>query len=331
MPQQVRSEAGGSSTAQAEPKTLGQPCGDPIPFSHRHTFTGYMSTVVDLFKDGPPGRRILDVPAGAGRVSRALQDLGHDVVCADINHESNDYVYTDMNKRLPFDDDSFDAVICLEGVEHVLDPFHLLGQLIRVCKPGGTIVITTPNIMNMYSRLQFLCTGTFFQFCPAGLPEVPPGVMADRGHISPVSYHRLRYLAAYHGARVVAVAGDRIKRKALLPLYAVAFALGKLWGKRLFFNKRTNAQRTRNTEIFRHINSSPLLLSRSLVLILEKQRQPLRDDPDGETEEQAPAEPQDCLSPPSPPTQGVGIHVLSGTLGSTPSANSQTCDSNAAT
>jgi SAM-dependent methyltransferase len=115
MQQQAHDETSGSSAAQAKPNLSVQPDGDPIPFSHRHTFTGYMATVVDLFREGPRGRRILDVPAGAGRVSQALRDLGHDVVCADFNDERNDYVFTDMNERLPFDDNSFDAVICLEG------------------------------------------------------------------------------------------------------------------------------------------------------------------------------------------------------------------------
>ena len=241
-----------------------------IPFSHRKTFTDYMAIVTDLFQDQPSGLKILDMPAGSGRVSDTLRLQGHNVTSADINKERNEFIYTDMNKALPFDDNAFDAVICLEGIEHVIDPVLLIRELIRITSPGGTLVVTTPNIMNMYSRLQFLFTGTFFQFCPATLPEVEPGRLADRGHITPMSYQRLRYLANYFGADVVGVRGDRYKRKILFPLYLAILALGRLWSHRIFFNKRTNTHRKRNRRIFRHINSAPLLFGRSMILVMRK-------------------------------------------------------------
>ncbi len=62
---------------------------------------------------------ILDIPAGAGRLSDRLRREGFKVICADINDSRNDYVFTDMNKPLPFADEQFDAVISMEGIEHI--------------------------------------------------------------------------------------------------------------------------------------------------------------------------------------------------------------------
>jgi SAM-dependent methyltransferase len=235
-----------------------------------HHLTGYVKQVVAHFAAAPPGLRLLDLPAGNGQVTEALRTLGHKVTPADINRCQPDYVVADMNRRLPFEDHAFDGVVCLEGIEHVLDPFALLGELIRVTRGGGTVVISTPNIMNMYSRLQFLFTGTFYQFHPAQNPAVGRDELRDRFHISPCSYHTLRHHAEYFGARVVQLQGDKAKRRVLMPLYALVLMAGKLWSRRLFFAARYNERRERNEEIYQHINSAALLFGRSLVLVLEK-------------------------------------------------------------
>lgn len=232
----------------------------------------YMQQTLAFFREQPEGQRILDLPAGNGKLSSALTTFGHEVVPADIQCRREDYVYADMTKRLPFDDESFDGVICLEGIEHVLNPYLLIGELIRVSRVGGNIVISTPNIMNMWSRLQFLLTGTFCQFHPAQLHEHEPQDVVDRFRISPMSYHTLRYLGEFFGARVADVRRDRAKRAFLLPFYFLIQSLGKLWSHRLYFSKRYQQYAERNEEIYRHSNSWPLITGRSLILIFQKIR-----------------------------------------------------------
>ena len=48
---------------------------------------------------------------------------------------------------LPFPASEFDAVLCLETVEHVSQPARLVTELARVAKPGGTLVLSTPNVL----------------------------------------------------------------------------------------------------------------------------------------------------------------------------------------
>jgi SAM-dependent methyltransferase len=50
-------------------------------------------------------------------------------------------------QKLPFDDDAFDSGISFEVLEHTPDPARLLAELARVVKPGGTVVVTTPNTL----------------------------------------------------------------------------------------------------------------------------------------------------------------------------------------
>ncbi len=62
-------------------------------------------------------------------------------------------VAADMEGRLPFDDATFDRVACLEGIEHVVDRHKTLRELRRVLRPGGKLLITTPNLMSLRARV----------------------------------------------------------------------------------------------------------------------------------------------------------------------------------
>ena len=56
-------------------------------------------------------------------------------------------VYQRDGENLPFEDDSFDSGVSFEVLEHTPDPGRLLCELARVVKPGGPVVVTTPNTL----------------------------------------------------------------------------------------------------------------------------------------------------------------------------------------
>lgn len=239
-------------------------------FSGTVDFTGYMREAFEALNADGALKRVLDVPAGLGQFTDALRARGHTVTPADINKEREDYVYADMNRALPFEDGVFDAAVCLEGLEHLVEPLRLLSELVRVVRPGGMVVVSTPNVQNSYSRLQFLLTGTFYQFNPATLRDLPPGAMEDRFHISPLTLQWVWYYATYLGAGVEEVRGDRMKKKWLLPLFVAAHALGWWWSRRLFFGRRAEPWKERNRAMHRALNSKPMLFSRTMIVVLRK-------------------------------------------------------------
>ena len=52
--------------------------------------------------------------------------------------------------RFPYDDDSFDVVLFCEIIEHLLiDPLHAIREIRRVLRPGGLLVVTTPNVARL--------------------------------------------------------------------------------------------------------------------------------------------------------------------------------------
>ena len=97
-----------------------------------------------------PGERVLDVAAGTGTSAKALQKTGADVAALDFSpgmvaegrkrHPDIDFVEGDA-EALPFPAGSFDAVTISFGLRNVQNPQLALGEMYRVLKPGGRIVI----------------------------------------------------------------------------------------------------------------------------------------------------------------------------------------------
>ncbi len=144
-------------------------------------FTGGMGVVFQILAAENKPRKFLDIPAGSGLLGERLRELGHVVVNADINRDKPDFIFADMNEKLPFADGEFDAVSCMEGIEHTIEPMTLIKELCRVRKSGGKIILSTPNIQNIYSRLKFMCMGYFFLFSPWGSIQYNIAEKKDRG------------------------------------------------------------------------------------------------------------------------------------------------------
>lgn len=82
----------------------------------------------------------------------------------ELNHIEVDVV--DLNQgALPYPDTHFDLVTFTEVAEHLENYRAIVREIYRILKPGGVVIITTPNVLNMKSRMRFLTTG--FGVCSA--------------------------------------------------------------------------------------------------------------------------------------------------------------------
>jgi glycosyltransferase involved in cell wall biosynthesis/SAM-dependent methyltransferase len=78
----------------------------------------------------------------AGRVDhRTVTSAEGETFTCDIEH------FDAEKDRFPYEDEYFSTVVCGELIEHLFeDPMHLMGEVNRILKPGGHVVLTTPNI-----------------------------------------------------------------------------------------------------------------------------------------------------------------------------------------
>lgn len=95
----------------------------------------------------PPGDggRALDVGCREGTQTRWLREQGYEVTSIDVEQGFADALVVDANAPLPFPDHTFDLVWSSEVLEHLENPTWSLTELRRVTRPGGQLILTTPN------------------------------------------------------------------------------------------------------------------------------------------------------------------------------------------
>ena len=138
----------------------------------------------------------MDFGAGEGALSQRLADQNYEVFSVDIDKNNfkakTTFLQLDFNKSNDIQNfineniEKYDLVLGIEVIEHVENPWEYLRNLKRMVKPGGYILISTPNITSWYSRLNFLLRGRFHQFEDHD---------RDYGHINPIALDELLYIA----------------------------------------------------------------------------------------------------------------------------------------
>lgn len=116
-----------------------------------------LSRIVELVSDLWP-ESLLDVGCGRGFLLNHLADAGLTGLAGvdvydDVASERFAYARGDVTERLPFDDATFECVVAGEIIEHVPDPDSLLREIRRVLVPGGTLVLSTPNMVSWANRV----------------------------------------------------------------------------------------------------------------------------------------------------------------------------------
>jgi SAM-dependent methyltransferase len=173
------------------------------------------------------GRVVIDVPAGSGHSSRILQELGAEVRPLDLFPEffkvpGLKCEKADLAAALPVADRSADWILFQEGIEHLPDQLQPLREMNRALKPGGTLIVTTPNYSNLRARLSyFLNESEYFKYMPPN--EVESVWMAHAeteqlyfGHVFNIGIQKLRTLGRFAGFEIARVHPTRISATALL-------------------------------------------------------------------------------------------------------------------
>lgn len=204
----------------------------PEPLAHE----AIHDAVVEIL-DGLARGALLDVPAGHGALAARLRAAGFDVRCCDLYPEifrlrGVEITRGDLNRDLPYDDQSFDYVTCLEGLEHIENPQQAIREFARLLRPGGCLIVSVPNILNIEERFKWLLYGYTSHFKPitraqaARLRDEYDSREEIAAHVNPIGYSELRYVLEKYGFQIVSQHRD--KRKAHAWLYCPIVALIRL-------------------------------------------------------------------------------------------------------
>jgi SAM-dependent methyltransferase len=228
-------------------------------------------------------RKILDVGAGEGYFTRSLGEqlqseypgrLPDILFACDLYPENFRYDGiacrpANFHERLPYEDETFDLVLSIEVIEHLEDQFAFIRELHRVAKPGGTVLVTTPNILNINSRIRQFYTGFALLFDVLPLDSSQP-VMTE-GHIHPISPYYLAHLFYRAGFQSLEFHYDRRKKSSLvylLPLYPLIKLLEIPYRRKL--KRKRAALYEQNRPLLDEINSLSLLSARTVIIAARK-------------------------------------------------------------
>lgn len=223
-----------------------------------------------------PPRSHLDIGSGAGTLIHLFQQefktvssacdytdslmklAGQKVDVANLNEE-----------KLPYADSSFDIVTATEVIEHLEHYRETLREIYRVLKPSGICILSTPNVLNINSRIRYFFTGFANLFGP--LPIKNSALYSTGGHINPVGYFYIAHSLYDAGFTDIQVSVDKLQRSGIWKLILLGLPL--LCGAWVSWRKEKNRYRTLTSEnlpLVQQINTIDLLLGRTVLVCARK-------------------------------------------------------------
>ena len=123
-------------------------------------YVAKMARIRKWLEELPPDARIADLGCGEGILVEELRQQGRDAIGVDLNYESEAVVRDDIT-RTQFASESFDAILCLDVLEHLQfeDQVKALAEIQRLLRPDGRLIASLPNLAHLSSRFAFLLLG----------------------------------------------------------------------------------------------------------------------------------------------------------------------------
>lgn len=218
----------------------------------------------------------LDVGSGGGELIKSVtaryrvRSFACDYTDTLMKLPDQEVAIVDLNSNpLPYEDSRFALITCAETIEHLERYRETIREIYRVLKPGGVAVISTPNILNLRSRLHYFTFGFPSLFGPLAVGT--RDLHSPRGHINPVGWFYLAHALLEAGFSDVRLSVDRYQRRSLISFVLlflpIRLAATYAYHRELRRYRTINAQ---NDWAVRLINSPDIMLGRTLIATARK-------------------------------------------------------------
>jgi SAM-dependent methyltransferase len=174
---------------------------------------------------------VLDAGCGDGYVSSLIQlSTGAEVFALDVSFGAIESARSKgikarqldiSSEEFPFEGATFDAVYATEVLEHLLDPDFAVTEMNRVLKPGGALVVSTPNLGAWYNRIALLAGYQPFSVETSSKLNFGRAVRSNSqpvGHIRSFTLRALRQLLTYNGFSIQQICGSHFDHAPLRTL-----------------------------------------------------------------------------------------------------------------
>lgn len=164
------------------------------PFTHE---------IVASLLDPPNEMFVIDLGAGTGNFTAYLERAGYQAVAIDIDeadyrtagHATAPFIAANLDEALPeFMGYRIGGAVAIEILEHLESPLRLIRSIADVLVPDGWLIVTTPNVSSLSSKLEFLIRGNDYLFSDADF--------ALNGHINPISLKQLARIGSRVGLNI---------------------------------------------------------------------------------------------------------------------------------
>jgi len=137
----------------------------------------------------PTAGRMLDAGGGTGRVSSQLRGLVDELIISDLSNKMLRQAHGKSGlkpvqghaERLPFPDERFDRVLVVDALHHFCDQREAIGDLLRVLKPGGRLVVEEPDLNRFAVKLVALAEKVSLMRSRFYYPEQIRDIIAAHG------------------------------------------------------------------------------------------------------------------------------------------------------
>ena len=179
----------------------------------------YEMVVKALDERGATGGTLVDVGCGAGQLRPFLKErfaryIGVDVVRYEDFPAEAEFTQVDLDTgKVTLPDASADVVAAVETIEHLENPRAFMRELVRLARPDGWVVVTTPNQLSLLSLLTLTVKNRFSAFQDAHYPA----------HLTALLEVDLRRIAREVGLTEIAIAHSLAGRIVLTPWHYPKF------------------------------------------------------------------------------------------------------------